>query len=333
MSFPIAQVSTSHTASRWIKRSLLGVLLTTLALTVGCSPTLNPSTLPPNGTRIDIGGSKLDLFCQGTANGSTVILDAGNGETSLTWTLVQPEVAKFTRVCAYDRAGYAWSDASPKPRSVPVMVDELHSLLNGAGIQGPVVLVGHSLGGIIARQYAAKYSGDVSGVVLVDSAHEAQFSRLPASVVEATTSGLKQLKTAEQLIGMGLSGIVSTMVPLEKRLPAAIAEQDRALMLADSKQVAATRHELEELIKGDTQSVAALGALPLVVLSRDRAEAGMDKDDSAQTEKIWATMQQELAALSSHSRRVVVTQSGHGIQLDEPQAVIDAIREVWTAQR
>jgi pimeloyl-ACP methyl ester carboxylesterase len=332
MSFPIAPLSTSNTA-RWIKGSLLGVLLITSTLMASCSPTLNPSSLPSNGTLVDVGGYKLDLFCQGTASGSTVILDAGNGETSLTWTLVQPEVARFTRVCAYDRAGYAWSAASPKPRSVAVMVDELHALLNGAGIQGPVVLVGHSLGGIIARQYALKYAGNISGVVLVDSAHEAQFSRLPPSVVEATASGLSQLQTAERLIGMGLSGLISSRIPLETRLPAAVAEQDHALMLADPKQVSATRHELEELMKGDTQPVTTLGALPLVVLSRGKAEAGMDKDTSAQTEKIWTTMQLELAALSSHSRRTVVTGSGHTIQLDDPQVVIDAIREVWTTQR
>jgi pimeloyl-ACP methyl ester carboxylesterase len=332
MSFPIANVSNPN-AARWIKRSLLGVLLTTSALMVGCSNIANPSNLPPNGTLVDVGGSKLDLFCQGTASGSTVILDAGNGETSLTWTLVQPEVAKFSRVCAYDRAGYAWSEASTNARSVPVMVDELHALLKGAGIQGPVVLVGHSLGGIIARQYAAKYSGDVSGLVLVDSAHEAQFQRLPASVVEATASGLNQLKTAEQLIGLGLSGIVSTMVPLEKRLPADIAEKDCALMLADPKQVAATRRELEELMKGDTPPVATLGALPLVVLSRGKAEAGMDDATTVQKERVWTTMQLELAALSSRTHHVIAKGSGHGIQLDEPQVVIDAIREVWTAQR
>ena len=246
MSLPIARPFAPDTARR-IKRSSLAALLTSAALLTGCSPHLNVEGLPAERSPVDVGGYRMNLLCQGTAKGATVILDAGNGETSLTWTHVQPGVARFTRVCAYDRAGYAWSEASPKPRTVPVMVGELHALLGGAGIRGPVLLVGHSLGGIIARQYATKYPAEVSGVVLVDSAFETQFRRLPASVVKATVSGLQQLKTAEQLIGMGLSAVVSMMVPLEPRLPAAVAEAERTLMLADPKQVAATRGEIEDL--------------------------------------------------------------------------------------
>lgn len=331
MSYPNKSISAPRANRSWIKWSLLGLLIG--ALMVGCSLAMNPgSRLPAGGALVDVGGFKLHLFCQGTATGSTVILDAGNGETSLTWSLVQPEVAKFARVCAYDRAGYAWSEASPKPRSVPVMVDELHRLLKGADIQGSVVLVGHSLGGIIARQYAAKYPANVSGVVLLDSAHEAQFQRLPESVLKATVSGLGQLKTLEGLIGLGLPGLLSMLVPLETRLPPAVAQTERAFMLTDPRQVAATRGELEELMKGNTPPVRKLGALPLVVVSRGQAEAGMDAASSAQTERIWTTLQLELTALSSHGRRIVALGSGHGIQLDKPQVVIDAIREVLNAQ-
>jgi pimeloyl-ACP methyl ester carboxylesterase len=332
MSSLAAQPTAPRTARSWIKWSLLGLLISTLV--AGCSVAMNHSAtpIPSNETLVDVGGYKLGLFCQGTTTGSTVILDAGNGETNLTWSLVQPEIAKFARVCSYDRAGYAWSEASPKPRSVLVMVDELHRLLKGAGIQGSLVLVGHSLGGIIARQYAAKYPVDVSGVVLLDSAHEAQFQRLPASVREATVSGLGQLKTLEGLIGLGLPGLVSMLIPLETRLPTAIAQTERAFMVNNPRQVAATRGELEELMKGNTTPVATLGQIPLVVVSRGRAEPGMDKDTSAQTEQVWTTMQLELAALSSHSRHVVAEGSGHGIQLDKPQVVIDAIHEVLNTQ-
>jgi pimeloyl-ACP methyl ester carboxylesterase len=331
MSYPNESISAPRAKRSWIKWSLLGLMIA--ALMVGCSLAMNSgSRLPVSGALVDVGGFKLHLFCQGAATGSTVILDAGNGETSLTWTLVQSEVAKFTRVCAYDRAGYAWSEASPKARSVPVMVDELHALLKSAGIQGSVLLVGHSLGGVIVRHYAAKYPENVSGVVLLDSAHEAQFQRLPASVLAATVSGLGQLKTLEGLIGLGLPGLLSMIVPLETRLPSAVARTERAFMIINPRQVAATRGELEELIKGTTPPLKTLGALPLVVVSRGKAEAGMDANTSAQTERIWTTLQLELTALSSHGRRIVASGSRHGIQLDKPQIVIDAIREVLNAQ-
>ncbi len=134
--------------------------------------------------------------------------------------------------------------------SVRVMVDELHRLLKGAGIQGSLVFVGHSLGGVIARQYAAKYPVDVSGMVLLDSAHEAQFQRLPASVLAATVSGLGQLKTLEGLIGLRLPGLLSLLVPLETRLPPVVAQTERAFMLINPRQVGATRSELEKTHQG-----------------------------------------------------------------------------------
>ena len=88
---------------------------------------------------------------------------------SATWIYVQPEVAKTTRVCSYDRAGYGWSDPSPYPRTANWRVEELHTLLVNASIQGPYVLVGHSLGGMLARVYAHNYQDEVIGMVLVDS--------------------------------------------------------------------------------------------------------------------------------------------------------------------
>jgi pimeloyl-ACP methyl ester carboxylesterase len=322
----------------WITRSLLGLLalIVTIALVVlvagGIARANLHARFPPTGQMVDIGGYKLHMACQGTGAGPTVILEAGTGATSLDWALIQPQVSTFAKVCTYDRAGIGWSDASPKPRSAPVMVEELHALLERASLKAPFVLVGHSIGGIVSRQYAARYPGEVSGLVLVDSAHEEQFRRYPASVLAATTDGLKQLKTFETLIALGIPALFPALAPLEPRLPKQTAETYRALMTSNPKHIAAGRGEIEELIKGTTPPVRTLGALPLVVLSRGQAEAGMDADTTAQSERVWTQMQLELTALSSRGRRIVAPKSGHSIQLDQPELVIGAIREVVAAK-
>ena len=345
MSSPIALTSNPtmspqrHGWRWWITRILLGLLalILTVAIVVLVAGTIARANLqaqfPPTGRLVDVGGYKLHINCQGSGAGPTVILEAGTGATSLDWALVQPQVSRFAKVCAYDRAGIGWSDAGPKPRNAPVMVEELHRLLERAGLKGPFVLVGHSIGGIVSRHYAAKYPGEVSGLVLVDSAHEQQFRRYPASVLASTVSGLQQLKIFETLIAIGIPALFPSLAPLEPRLPKPIAEAYRALMTSNPKHVAAGRGEIEELIKGSTPPVRTLGALPLVVLSRGQAEAGMDANTSAQSEKVWTQMQLELTALSSQGRRVVALKSGHSIQLDQPELVIGAIREVQAVKR
>ena len=130
-----------------------------------------PAAPPPPGRLVDAGGYRLHLHCTGTGR-PTVVLAAGLGDYSIDWGLVQPRVARFTRVCSYDRAGYAWSDPDPRPRSLQRAVDELQALLTNAEIPGPYVLVGHSWGGHIARVFAAQHRDAVAGMVLVDSSHE-----------------------------------------------------------------------------------------------------------------------------------------------------------------
>jgi pimeloyl-ACP methyl ester carboxylesterase len=136
---------------------------------------------PPLGRLIDVVGYRLHINSTGEGT-PAVVLDAGVCDCSLNWCLVQPEVAKFTRVCSYDRAGMGWSDAGPSPRTSEVIVRELHTLLTNAGIAGPYVLVGHSFGGYNVRLFAHDYPEEVVGLVLVDSAHEDQWPMLPESV-------------------------------------------------------------------------------------------------------------------------------------------------------
>jgi alpha/beta hydrolase fold len=128
---------------------------------------------PPPGQMINIGGYRLHLDCTGQGL-PTVVFDSGLSDDSITWYKVQPEIAKVTRSCSYDRAGLGWSDPSPLPRTSRVVAEELHRLLKTAKIEGPFILVGHSLGGLNIRMFAALYPGDTAGVVLVDSAYPDQ---------------------------------------------------------------------------------------------------------------------------------------------------------------
>jgi pimeloyl-ACP methyl ester carboxylesterase len=176
----------------WTGRVLLGLL----ALLVGLAATgasyqaiataNDQRTFPLPGQLVDVGGYRLHLQCRGTAHpGSpTVILEAGAGLASPSWAWVQSAVATTTRVCAYDRAGLGWSDPGPTPRDARQVAHELHTLLERAAIAGPYVLVGHSLGGMYVRVYAAQYPDEVVGLVLVDASHPDQLTRAPATKAE-----------------------------------------------------------------------------------------------------------------------------------------------------
>ncbi len=134
------------------------------------------------GQSIDIGGRSLNLYCSGSGS-PTVVMDSGAGITGYNWNLVQSGVSRMTRACWYDRAGYGWSDPAPRTRTAADIAADLHKLLHAAGISPPYVLVGHSLGGFSVRVFAAQYSSEVAGMVLVDSADEFEDrTRLPKSM-------------------------------------------------------------------------------------------------------------------------------------------------------
>lgn len=158
---------------------------------------------PPLGQRLDVGGYRLHLNCTGEGK-PTVVFDSGAGNSSLDWLLVQPEVAKFTKVCTYDRAGYGWSDPSRLPRTSQQSVDELHTLLVKAGIEPPYVLVGHSRGGMNVRLYTSQYPEEVVGMVLVDSGHEDDRSHLTPEGRKQETKYLRLYNFARMVAPFGL---------------------------------------------------------------------------------------------------------------------------------
>ena len=136
---------------------------------------------PMPGELVNVNGRKMHIDCTGEGN-PTVILEAGLGDTYLSWRKVQPEIAKFARVCSYDRAGLGYSDSSSQPRTSRVIAQELHALLQAAQVPPPYVLVGHSMGGYDVRLYASLYRDEIAGMVLVDASHPDQETRFPPRV-------------------------------------------------------------------------------------------------------------------------------------------------------
>ena len=151
---------------------------------------------PPPGQMVDVGGYRMHIYCTGSGS-PTVVIEAGWGDSSAAWGWVQPEVAKTTRICTYDRAGMGWSEASSQPRTAREFAKELHTLLEKANEPGPYVLVGHSLGGYTMLVYAQDYPDEVAGMVLVDA------QKLPAADVAAP-------KPAPKPGGISLAWLIGT---------------------------------------------------------------------------------------------------------------------------
>src|SRR5512142_814280 len=169
---------------RWTKRIfvVLGAFLIIAALSGATYERLAArnelAATPPPGHLVDIGGYRLHLWCTGDG-APAVILDAGLGGTSAGWGFVQPDVARFTRVCSYDRAGMGYSDSGPSPRTARRIANELAALLARSGIAGPVVLVGESIAGFNVRMFASGHPEHAAGLVLVDASHEDDIHDVP----------------------------------------------------------------------------------------------------------------------------------------------------------
>ena len=169
---------------------------------------------PPPGQMVDVGGYRLHINCTGTGS-PTVVIEAGLGDWSTSWGgVVQPEVAKTTRVCTYDRAGLGWSDASSLPSDAAQFAKELHTLLQNANVPGPYVMVGHSLGGLIVRVFAHDYASEVAGVVLVDSMN-------PKQVTESLSNKLALFSSIEAAVArVGVGRLLVKLPAIAPSLPA-----------------------------------------------------------------------------------------------------------------
>jgi pimeloyl-ACP methyl ester carboxylesterase len=270
---------------------------------------------PPPGQLVDMGGYRLHINCTG-AGSPTVVIDAGWGDWSASWSSwVQPEVAKTTRVCTYDRAGMGWSEAGPLPRTAAQFAKELHTLLQNARIPGPYVLVGHSMGGLPVRVFAHEYAADVAGVVLIESMNPRQAKPSAEGTPPAAATHSSDFSILTLPARIGLLRVFATPLGLTSGLSPEVQHAYTAFSVTP-RSVQTTLDEGTGMPESFIQAgaVTTFGDLPLIVLSR-----GLEPDQD------WQAMQTELLGLSSHSQHMFANRSGHNIQLDQPEAAATAI--------
>jgi len=171
--------------------SLLLLLLIFLVLAIPRVAWSEVINFEPPGQLIDVDGRTMHINCIGNKSPS-IILDSGAGGFSLEWGNIQKSLSQYARVCAYDRAGYGWSDMGLLPRTTKRITYELHTLLQNAGIHGPYILVGHSFGGFTAQYFARNFGDEIVGIVLIDSSHEEQVYRLPENGKDVVRRSLHQ---------------------------------------------------------------------------------------------------------------------------------------------
>ena len=321
--------STTRRILRWARKALLWLVVALLVLAVigaiyqAIATELAERAYPPPGEMVDIGDHSLHINCIGHGS-PTVILEAANFGMSAWWVRVQKQLAQTTRVCAYDRAGLGWSsERGPEPRDARQISSELHTLLKGADIEGPYVLVGHSYGGLYVRMYADRYPEETAGVVLVDSSHPEQFTRSP-----------KERAQYEQTVRLGAVisfltrlGVIrlTNYYPAHPDLPSHQRAQIEAFN-ASTHHVATTLEEYRATPQTTAQvrRAGSLGDTPLAVIT------------AGEQSSVWLEMQDELAALSPNSIHRVVEGATHESLLynkGDSQVTSAAIHKIVEAVR
>lgn len=278
-------------------------------------------------------GRALNLRCSGEG-GPVILLEAGGNADSSTWYRVQPGLAELTRVCAYDRAGYGFSDEGPMPRDIDADVADLRALIEAAELPVPVVLAGHSLGSNIVRRYAQRHPRHVAGLVLLDPPEQGADARMPEDWQQQIAAMLPQREAL--LMRCEEAAVADDAETIQQRClrtqPAWMGEHVAAAAVNNKSKPAywrTLRSELASNIAVFAEAVPAdesYGAIPLVLLS-----AGLrDEDAPEEVLKVIAEAREQtharILAASSRSSAIEVPGTGHDIQLDQPLAVVQAVR-------
>jgi len=322
----------SYPSHPWLRRIVLGILLLLLGMAgagflyENISEARDRRFNPMPGKLINVDGKKMHINCTGEGT-PIVILDSGLGDSYISWHKVQPEIAKFARVCSYDRAGLGYSDASSEPRTSKVIAEQLRALLRAAQVPSPYILVGHSMGGYDVRVYASLYRGEIAGMVLVDASHPDQENRFPPELKGMEGSWQREAEFLEYATPFGIPRLLGFC-------------DDQALARAADCNFHTAREgvaELKAFSTSATQAAAtgALGDMPLAVLSHDpdKPSSEFSPDLNQSLNQAWDKMQEELSHLSTRGTRAIAKNSAHYIQSDRPDMVINAVRNVLEQAR
>jgi pimeloyl-ACP methyl ester carboxylesterase len=302
---------------------------------------------PPPGRMIDIGGRRLHLIDRG-ASGPAVIFESGISATCLNWTRVRAEVEGFARACTYDRAWLGWSDPAQSARTTSAIVDDLHTLLAEAHIPGPYIFTGHSFGGLLVCAYAARYPEQVAGLVLLDPLSPKEWLNISPALARTLGRGVKLSRRGALLARIGVvraslallmaggrsvpkliaklssgrgESVISRLVGEVSKMPPETWPMVRAHW-CQTKSFLGLAAYLESLPASATEALALgehlgqPGTMPVTVLSAASATPEQLEEREA------------MARRSPRGRHIVVAKSGHWIQLDEPELVVQAIREM-----
>jgi pimeloyl-ACP methyl ester carboxylesterase len=303
---------------RWTTRILIGLVgLFTLGAVVGATyqwfaTRKELASTPPPGQLVDVGGHRLHLWCTG-AGRPTVILEAGLGGSSADWGFVQPEIARFTRVCSYDRAGMGYSDPGPSPRTARRIATELAELIDRGGLDRPVVVVAASSGGFDVRVFASDHADRVAGLILIDASHEDQTHEVPRL---APWVPLLSSIGIFRLLGLSFGPSPAMLSPSVQRFISA------TRFRAAGYQAAAD--EIIHIRESASEVRTSRRKLPIPVLVVTGAR-GADAR--------WQDLQRDQVTLSERGCQIIAEQSGHLVQIDQPEIVVNAVRAIIDGTR
>lgn len=295
-----------------------------------------PNKYPAPGQMVDVGEYSLHLYCTGDPSAKpVVVVSPGSGSNVAKWPLVQPEVAKFTRICIYDRPGSGWSFVAPQGQTYQEEAQGVHTMLQNAGVPGPYVLVGHSLGGAVMQVYASLYPQEVIGMVMVDTRTRGIESKQPPEYVKTnkmTAQGSYAFSIPGVFRLLNWFGVLRT-VPTFESMPPDMKEVAYGLdwnsRYFSYQEASIPIHEQREAL---FVSADPLPDVPLIVIGHGKTEqspgVNAAADIALQADRIWLDEMKKLATETSQGTYIVAEKSGHNIHLEQPEIVIDAIRTI-----